>query len=165
MLLVLCRNKLIFCSDSDTQGHDLLECGTAKQEKSIFEFALFQSAHDVVKIDGRQDENAGIPKKAFGGKPRNQPFTIYVDQDSDVLPPSQGHASAEDLEVDDDLENHMPSLSEAVMRLPSIPQPQVRVPEAKGEYCLGLEYKNTYNLRQPCRLYNFFFFKLEEWAP
>ena len=126
------------------QGHDLLVCGTAKQEKSIFEFALFQTAHDVVKIDGRQDENAGIPKKAFGGKPRNQPFTIYVDQDSDVLPPPQGPASAEDLEVDDDLENHMPSLSDAVMRLPSIPQPQVRVPEAKGEYCSGLEYKNTF---------------------
>ena len=96
-------------------------------------FVSFQTAHDVVKVDGRQDENAGVPKKAFNGKPRNQPFTIYVDQDSDMLPPPQGHAAVEDLEVDDDLENQLPSLNEAVMRLPSIPQPPVRVPEAKGE--------------------------------
>ncbi|XP_070196925.1 G2/mitotic-specific cyclin-A-like [Littorina saxatilis] len=81
-----------------------------------------KSAHDVVKVG---DENAGVAQKAFG-KSSQQTFSIFVDADTQLhKAPVLSHM--EDM-VEDDAENRMPSLSDAVMRLPTIPQPQSRVP-------------------------------------
>ncbi|KAL8624021.1 hypothetical protein ACOMHN_041611 [Nucella lapillus] len=73
----------------------------------------------AAKIDGRQDENSGIPQKVFSGKLQNQPFSIYVDQEPPLLP----RASAQGVvyHQDDDVENNAPTLDEAVARLPVIP--------------------------------------------
>lgn len=74
------------------------------------------------------DENAGVAQKAFG-KSSQQTFSIFVDADTQLhKAPVLSHM--EDM-VEDDAENRMPSLSDAVMRLPTIPQPQSRVPGGK----------------------------------
>ena len=120
----------------DIHNHIVMQLLVYKR-KSIIEIeqqtCLFQSAHDVLKADGRQDENAGVSRKAFSSKSRNQPFAIYVDDNQDSLPQPEEDPPVDHLEVDDDFDNHLPSLNEAVMRLPPIPQPSARVPEDKGQ--------------------------------
>ena len=91
---------------------------------------VFQTDHAAIKVGG-QDENAGITQKLFGGKSKNQPFSIYVDQDPPQLPVHQVHPSMVSV-LEDDIENFPPTLDEAVARLPAIPQPSA-LQETKGE--------------------------------
>ncbi|XP_076446900.1 G2/mitotic-specific cyclin-A-like [Babylonia areolata] len=76
----------------------------------------------AAKIDGRQDENAGIQQKVFSAKPKNQPFSIYVDDEAPAFPRLPASSKAVGYQYED-TENHAPSLEEAVACLPVIPPP------------------------------------------
>ncbi|KAK7465234.1 hypothetical protein BaRGS_00037604 [Batillaria attramentaria] len=78
-----------------------------------------------------QDENAFAQQKTFGGKAKSEPFAIFVDEEPQVQPQPQ-HLPEEN-EAMDDVENRLPSLNEAVMRLPTLPPTASIVDHENGE--------------------------------
>lgn len=76
-----------------------------------------QSSQDLIKAG--QDENEFTQQKTFDVKSKNLPFSIYVDDQPTLPEIVQAAASASCNEIDD-IENRVPSLSEAVVRLPNL---------------------------------------------